>query len=362
MTEELRTKSILSMYEDLTILGSCPHIILVREKSTGLLFVKKILENYDEQVFLQLKNHPLPGIPKIFHILHDETSLILIEQFINGQTLQSLLQKGPLSEDDALAVFDSISDTLSSLHAMHPPIIHRDIKATNVMLTKDGTCYLIDFNAARNYDENKTKDTVVLGTEGYAPPEQYGFAQTDHRSDVYSFAVLLHVMLTGKYPKEGLFCRKEINHVLKKALSLSPQERFADITEFRNAVHRAVAPRPEHFLSLLKQCFFALPGIRSHSLLKTGGFLLWCLFFVYTGVHSSMSPTHSLSNQISKFLATISLFCMYFLCTDYLHMRNHFPGTKHPNRLCRYGILVGYCFLFLLIAALISGVCDFLFP
>lgn len=362
MTEELRTEYILNMYEELTTLNDCEHIILVREKATGLLFVKKILAHFEKTVYETLKELSLPCIPKIYHILTSDSCLILIEEFINGQTLQSVLQNRPLSESDAFTIFDTISHTLTILHSLNPPIIHRDIKAGNILITADKKCYLIDFNAARNYDANKTNDTVILGTQGYAPPEQYGFAQTDCRSDLYSLAVLLHVMLTGKYPKDGLSCQNEINTVLKKALSLSPEERFRNIEEFTNAVHRTISPSSKDYAKIVKHYLLALPGIRSRSLVKTWGFLLGCIVIIWVSAASTLSPMHPISNRISKFFAGISLFCMYFLCADYCHMRNYFPGTKHQNRLIRYCIITVYCFLFLLSAALLSGLFDILFP
>lgn len=362
MTEELRAKYILNMYEELTTLNDCEHIILVREKTTGLLFVKKILAHFEKAVYETLKELSLPGIPKIHHILTSDSCLILIEEFINGQTLQSVLQNGPLSESDAFTIFDTISHTLTILHSLNPPIIHRDIKAGNILITEDKKCYLIDFNAARNYDAKKTNDTVILGTQGYAPPEQYGFAQTDCRSDLYSLAVLLHVMLTGKYPKDGLSCQNEINMVLKKALSLSPEERFRSIEEFTNAVHYSLSTSSKDYTKTAKHYLLALPGIRSRSLVKTCGFLFGCFFIIWVSAASTLSPLHPISNQISKFFAGISLFCMYFLCTDYCHMRKYFPGTKHQNRLKRYCIITFYCFLFLLPAALLSSLFDILFP
>lgn len=137
MTEELRTEYILNMYEELTTLNDCEHIILVREKATGLLFVKKILAHFEKTVYETLKELSLPGIPKIHHILTSDSCLILIEEFINGQTLQSVLQNRPLSESDAFTIFDTISHTLTILHSLNPPIIHRDIKAGNILITAD---------------------------------------------------------------------------------------------------------------------------------------------------------------------------------------------------------------------------------
>ena len=169
-------------------------------------------------------------------------------------------------------------------------------------------------------------------------------------------------MLTGKYPKDGLSCQNEINTVLKKALSFSPEERFRNIEEFTNAVHRTISPSSKDYAKIVKHYLLALPGIRSRSLVKTWGFLLGCIVIIWVSAASTLSPMHPISNRISKFFAGISLFCMYFLCTDYCHMRNYFPGTKHQNRLIRYCIITVYCFLFLLSAALLSGLFDILFP
>nr|MBP3598394.1 serine/threonine protein kinase [Eubacterium sp.] len=130
MTDRLLTECTLELYEQLANINDCNHVFLIREKSTGLLFVKKVLAQYDEPIFATLKEAQIPGIPTIQHILRDGETLILIEDFVNGQTVQSLLQNGPLPEKLAIDILNQLTRILTSLHRRTPPVIHRDIKAS----------------------------------------------------------------------------------------------------------------------------------------------------------------------------------------------------------------------------------------
>lgn len=358
MTDRLLTECTLELYEQLANINDCNHVFLIREKSTGLLFVKKVLAQYDEPIFATLKEAQIPGIPTIQHILRDGETLILIEDFVNGQTVQSLLQNGPLPEKLAIDILNQLTRILTSLHRRTPPVIHRDIKASNVIVTPDGRVFLIDFNAARKFDAEKHADTVILGTNVYAPPEQYGFAQTDCRSDVYSLAVLFHVMLSGKYPTDGLCCSEAVNRVLERALSLSPDERFDSVEAFTKAIGTAMG----YFSSdakihppsdsdertpkeMAKHLFFSLPGIRTGEIIPTLGFGFVLILLFSVSMTSTSNYTFIFTQWCERILTLVVFVGTYLLCCDYCGIRRYFPGTKKSNRLLRYLILTGYFFL-----------------
>ena len=102
---------------------------------------------------------------------------------------------------DALAIMRKLCDVLKSLHALTPPIIHRDLKLSNIILTSENLVYIVDFDTARYYESGQEQDTELLGTKEYAPPEQYGFGQSDARSDIYALGIIFNRLLTGEYPK-----------------------------------------------------------------------------------------------------------------------------------------------------------------
>src|SRR6266699_3917283 len=126
--------------------------------------------------------------------------------FIEGETLENHLNKasqGYLSVQDALDIGSQLCSVLDYLHTRNPPIIFRDLKPSNVMRTPEGQLYLIDFGIARIFKQGQSRDTVALGSPGYAAPEQYGRAQSTPRNDIYSLGATLHHLLSGRDPSES---------------------------------------------------------------------------------------------------------------------------------------------------------------
>ena len=105
-------------------------------------------------------------------------------------------------------------------------IVHRDIKEDNVILTENGTVKLTDFDISKIYTQGKSRDTVLLGTATYAPPEQFGLAQTDSRSDIYALGILANKLVTGEHPSVKLFTKGRLGRFIAKATNISPEKRF----------------------------------------------------------------------------------------------------------------------------------------
>ena len=138
----------LSCYEELTTLGNHNHIYLVKHKLSGEIFVKKVLSRFSLDVYKQLRDLQIPGIPIIHDLILENDSLILIEDYIHGQTLEQLLEEQTtLVYSDALAIMRKLCDVLKSLHALTPPIIHRDLKLSNIILTSN-PCGMRGVNSA----------------------------------------------------------------------------------------------------------------------------------------------------------------------------------------------------------------------
>lgn len=144
-----------------------------------------------------------PALPRIVDIIDNGVTIFVVMDYIEGESLDKILKEyGPQPEEKAIAWAKQLCDALSYLHSQKPPIIYRDMKPANVMLKPEGTIKIIDFGIAREYKEQKMADTTVLGTKGYAPPEQYS-GQTDARSDIYALGMTLHHLLTGIDPRSG---------------------------------------------------------------------------------------------------------------------------------------------------------------
>lgn len=195
---------LLSCFEEGCLDGR-ENVILVRRVDTGERFVKKVLTTYDKSIYEYLRDHPVEQMPRIYDLYESSNCLIVIEEWIRGTTVEEKTSLGiGLEEGEALRIAREVCKILHRLHTLPRPIIHRDVKPSNVMIAEDGTVYLLDMNVAKWYDPEKTDDTRYLGTPYYAAPEQvgYGFRASSPKTDIYALGILLNVMLTGKLPKE----------------------------------------------------------------------------------------------------------------------------------------------------------------
>ena len=144
-----------------------------------------------------------PSLPRIVDIIDNGVTIYVVMDYIEGESLDKILAEyGAQPEEKVINWAMQIADALSYLHGQKPPIIYRDMKPANVMLKPEGNIKIIDFGIAREYKEQNLADTTVLGTKGYAPPEQYS-GQTDPRSDIYALGMTMHHLLTGADPRSG---------------------------------------------------------------------------------------------------------------------------------------------------------------
>jgi serine/threonine-protein kinase len=149
------------------------------------------------------------NIPKVTDFFTENQKHYIVMEFVPGETLEERVERQvvPCHEQEVREWAGQLCDVLSYLHSLTPPIIFRDLKPANIMLTPHGELKLIDFGIARLFRPGKVKDTQVIGTPGYAPPEQHGHGQTDARSDVYSLGVVLHHLVTLHDPAATPFTR-----------------------------------------------------------------------------------------------------------------------------------------------------------
>jgi len=199
-----------------------------------------------------------PNLPRIYEHFTENDRSYLVMDYIEGQTVEEHLEQvggGPLPADQVIKWAEQLCDVLNYLHTHQPPIIFRDLKPANIMLSESGHIYLIDFGIARIFKPGKQHDTVALGSPGYAAPEQYGKAQSTPRSDIYSLGALLHHLLTGIDPSEQPFFFRDASQVnpavdptldalLKQMLSMDSDRRPASAQEVLNVLKGTIASQP----------------------------------------------------------------------------------------------------------------------
>ncbi len=260
----------LGDYEILKVLGAggMGRVYQVRNVITDRVEAMKVLlpeiggqEEVAARFLREIKvlaalNHP--HIARLHTALTIENQLVMIMEFVEGQTISARLASGPISVPDALTCVDQILDALSYAHRQH--VIHRDIKPANMMLTPDGTVKLMDFGIARTENEPTllTAPGSTLGSMNYMSPEQVKGERTDERSDLYSLGISLYEMVTGERPFHGdssfslmaahinqaptppMELQPEmppgLNQIILTSIAKSPAERFQSADAFRNAV------------------------------------------------------------------------------------------------------------------------------
>ena len=214
--------------------------LLAKDRESDRLYVVKchlatgpFYDRAEPEALRKLSEDPFPRFVAEYR---NEYMRCVLREYVEGETLEELAKHTHFSEEDVIRTGMQLCDELKILHSLTPPVIHRDIKPQNVIIRPDGCAVLIDFGISRVITDRDTDmDTVPFGTQGFAPPEQYGFAQTDARSDLYSLGILLSWMLTGKAaPPE------DTDTPLKKALvrctAFDPRERYESAAQFKKAL------------------------------------------------------------------------------------------------------------------------------
>lgn len=184
-----------------------------------------------------------PAFPRIVDIIDNGQTLYVIMDYIEGEPLEKILDEyGAQPEGLVISWAMQLADALGYLHSQKPPVIYRDMKPANVMLKPEGNLKVIDFGIAREYKEQNLSDTTVLGTKGYAPPEQHGARQTDARSDIYALGMTMCHLLTGIDPRSADYryvpvrqqnpeLSEGIETIVNKCTALDPEERYQNCDE-----------------------------------------------------------------------------------------------------------------------------------
>ena len=399
----LEIQSRLSFYRRLEEVEHKKGISLVRHIETGQIYVEKVLTQYDKSIYDWLQQSKLPYVPQIYECMEEDGTLYLIEEYIQGITLETYIEQfGCLDLDAAGRVIEYLCRTLEKLHSHIPPIVHRDIKPTNVMLHGDFkkgqgivSVYLIDFNTARVFDAERNRDTELIGTRGFAAPEQYGFSQSDARTDIYGLGVLLNYMLCGNLIRDGIYeDYPEVSQIIRKATRIDPEKRYQTAEEMLQAVYQSMCfdtyadkeslndkSEEQHMRNKIKDeniaessdtsiingnngkirpawTRFLPPGFREGKILNmvvaSVYYVFWMYFCLTAEVKEHGEPLIGTWLYVYRAVYFMMFIVTPFFWNNYLDVWNYFPLVRSPKRRWKLLGLIMYtvAWFFLLIVAL----------
>ena len=211
--------------------GEDGRTLLAKRAADGSPVIEKILSAPQGLVYERLKGLHHPNVATVLDVVYHEGQSIVITEYVGGTTLQGMLkQRGNLNAQEAVEIVIQLLNGLEFLHGLG--LVHRDIHPGNVMVSCDNVVKILDLGIARRVREKASQDTSILGTVGFAAPEQYGFAQTDGRTDIYSVGVLLNVLLTGRVPSV-VTAQGRLGQIILKCIEISPEKRYEDVKSLR---------------------------------------------------------------------------------------------------------------------------------
>ncbi len=202
-----------------------------KDSKKRLVLIKSV--NRNDGVFRALKCKDTNGLlPMIYEVASEEDALYVLEEYIEGETLFEKYKNTSPPDEDLKQILLSVCDALGFLHNMK--IVHRDVKPNNIIIRNDKTVCLVDFSIAKMMNDS-AKDTVNLGTIGYAAPEQFGLAQSNPTTDIYAFGVLANQLVLGVYPTVQI-PKGRLGKIIEKCTATQISKRFQSAEELKKAL------------------------------------------------------------------------------------------------------------------------------
>lgn len=352
---DLTHRIAISYYKTIAVINEPHKIYLVQHCETKKIFIKKILDIYNIDIYEYLYNNYIVGTPKIIDYCEDDNQLIVIEEYISGYSLQDIIQHSSLSVNDILNYMLDLCNVLNDLHSANPAIIHRDIKPSNVIITNYNHAVLLDFNAAKFFSNQSKEDTVLLGTQGYAAPEQYGFGSSSPQTDIYSLGIVLKEMVASLPTPCNLF-----NPIIDKCIQFNPSERYKTVHELINSISSLIKPERKHIIPNNMSKLLP-PGYRSRTPWKMYISSVYYLFISWLCLSLEVKNTYGIALWIERVFFLAMMLFIVFGCFNYMDVQRFIPLCKHKNRLVRYiGIAIldiVVVFSLLIVLCIIEAVC-----
>ena len=360
----------MSDYKIISALNEEHKVYLVQSALSGNIYVQKILDVYNIRVYEYLYRNPVAGIPRLINYYEDGNQLIVIEEYISGTSLQEKIDNSDLSVSDIRSYMIMLCNILEAMHSMTPPIIHRDIKPSNIIITSYNYAMLLDFNAAKQFSGQNESDTVLIGTPGYAAPEQYGFGSSSPKTDIYSLGIVLREMLGSITPVPKIaHILHLLNLIVDRCTQMTAAARYQSVAELKNAVSQSYYPA-QHSTSAAgnssqyahhnhdntnntanadtaKRAIhdsasrFIPPGFRTRTPWKMLLSSVAYLFIIWLCLSLELENTYGAKLWLERIFC-LGMFIFAIFCGfNYLNVQNILPLCKSKNRFLHYvGIIL----------------------
>ena len=335
----------LSYYKTIATLNEDHKVYLVQHQDTQEIFVKKILSVYNTNVYKELSEHPVCGTPRIIEFYEENHQLTLIETFVSGPSLEHLIKTTRPGISDIIHYTIKLCEILCRLHNMQPPIIHRDIKPSNIIITEYNNVVLLDFNAAKYYAEDSNRDTVLLGTKGYAAPEQYGFGSSSPQTDIYAVGILLKE-LTSTLPEVP----QELVRIIEKCIEFKPSDRYETVAELKAALENNISKKPVEQTTTFSFRDFLFPGFRTGTVWKMILATPTYLFIFWLSLSLEVKDTYGSQLWVQRIACLMMFLSIIFATCNYLNIQDILPLCKNKYLVIRY---LGVLLLDFILAAII---------
>lgn len=332
---DIDARLCISYYQTIATIDETKHIFLAQHQKSRKLFVKKELQVYNRYVYEYLMQNPIPYTPRIYALYEENNHLTVIEEYISGDSLEELLENGRhFRNDEIKSIVLRLCKIVNAFHNASPQIIHRDIKPSNIIMTPSGDIYLLDFNAAKiNVRNDREEDTILLGTKGYAAPEQYGFGTSNVQTDIYAIGKLMNTLVNGSFTNNTV-SNLELSPIIEKCTRLNPAERYACIDE----ITAALTNQTEMIKSrktLPDWMKYLPPGYRTsepfYMILAT----LIYLFVFWMSLSLEVEGSTAAVLWTERFCTLLFFLGIIFCSSNYLGVQRFFPPCRTENKLLK---------------------------
>lgn len=321
----------MSLYKTIAVINESHNIYLVQHQDTKKIYIKKILDVYNRQIYQYLYQNKIPGIPQIIDLYEDNDQLTVIEEFVSGSSLQEKIDINDISVASITCYMYELCEILEKLHSVNPPIVHRDIKPSNIMIFGHEHVMLLDFNAAKYCTDADTSDTILLGTKGYAAPEQYGFGSSTPQTDIYAIGVLLKELVKSLPEPTDKF-----DGIINACTQMNPADRIQSVTVLKQLIQRIDNPVQPDIRKSFSPKLLIPPGYRTLTPWKIAVSSIIYLFVFWLSLTMDIKDTSGFALWLERICLLLIMLSVVFCSFNYCNIQHIFPLCRHQNRILHY--------------------------